>query len=239
MNTLKKDWKSTYGIGHILVTVKCLLIYPNPESALDEEAGKLLLEDYNSYCERAKLITSVHATPKVRARALLHPGPCPEGHVQVRPAEFNTPSRSDTPSEPSTSSAKPAPAAPSPATPSTSTHPAPTTSATAKTATTASAGAAPSKPTSPPVSSSQPLHPSTPNTYSTSPSASSLSSEKGTSAPKERHVSPSPLGTADSNVAVGVHATGGGGGGGTKAVKRAAVAAGAGGEKRKKALKRL
>lgn len=66
VNTLKKDWKSTYGIGHILVTVKCLLIYPNPESALDEEAGKLLLEDYNSYCERARLITSVHAKPKVR-----------------------------------------------------------------------------------------------------------------------------------------------------------------------------
>lgn len=65
VNTLKKDWKSTYGIGHILVTVKCLLIYPNPESALDEEAGKLLLDDYNDYCERARLITSVHATPKV------------------------------------------------------------------------------------------------------------------------------------------------------------------------------
>ena len=47
MNTLKKDWKSTYGIGHILVTVKCLLIYPNPKSALDEEAGKLLLELLN------------------------------------------------------------------------------------------------------------------------------------------------------------------------------------------------
>jgi ubiquitin-conjugating enzyme E2 S len=49
-----------------LVTVKCLLIYPNPESALDEEAGKLLLEDYESYCERARLITSVHATPRVK-----------------------------------------------------------------------------------------------------------------------------------------------------------------------------
>lgn len=65
VNTLKKDWQSSYGIGHILVTVKCLLIYPNPESALDEEAGKLLLENYESYCSRAKLITSVHATPKV------------------------------------------------------------------------------------------------------------------------------------------------------------------------------
>lgn len=63
---MKKDWKSTYGIGHILVTVKCLLIYPNPESALDEEAGKLLLEEYESYCARAKLITSVHATPRTK-----------------------------------------------------------------------------------------------------------------------------------------------------------------------------
>lgn len=66
VNTLKKDWKSTYGIEHILVTVKCLLIYPNAESALDEDAGKELLEDYESYRERAKLITSVHAaSPKV------------------------------------------------------------------------------------------------------------------------------------------------------------------------------
>ncbi|KAJ3544563.1 hypothetical protein NM688_g5724 [Phlebia brevispora] len=69
VNTLKKDWKSTYGIGYILVTVKCLLIYPNPESALDEEAGRLLLENYEDYCSRAKLITSVHATPRVSPSA--------------------------------------------------------------------------------------------------------------------------------------------------------------------------
>lgn len=101
VNTLKKDWQSTYGIGHILVTVKCLLIYPNPESALDEEAGKLLLEDYDSYCSRAKLITSVHATPR------------------IRPVEFDTPSA--TPSQDaSSSSSSPAPtksAAPAPSTP--------------------------------------------------------------------------------------------------------------------------
>ena len=48
-------------------------------------------------------------------------------------------------------------------------------------------------------------------------------------------MSPSPLGTADSNVAVGIQPASGG----TKAVKRAAGATGAGGEKRKKALKRL
>lgn len=79
VNTLKKDWKSSYGIAHILVTVKCLLIYPNPESALDEEAGKLLLENYDDYCSRAKLITSVHATPR------------------TKPVEFNTPASSSKP----------------------------------------------------------------------------------------------------------------------------------------------
>ncbi|KAL0952843.1 hypothetical protein HGRIS_007068 [Hohenbuehelia grisea] len=89
VNTLKKDWKPEYGIGHILLTVKCLLIYPNPESALDEEAGKLLLEDYKSYCSRAKLITSVHA--------------------RGRPAEFDSPSAesSSKPSKPAASSATP------------------------------------------------------------------------------------------------------------------------------------
>ena len=35
------------GLKHILLTIKCLLIGPNPESALNEEAGKLLLERYD------------------------------------------------------------------------------------------------------------------------------------------------------------------------------------------------
>ncbi|CEI89206.1 Putative Ubiquitin-conjugating enzyme E2 S [Rhizopus microsporus] len=44
VNTLKKDWKPELGIRHVLLAIKCLLIVPNPESALNEEAGKLLLE---------------------------------------------------------------------------------------------------------------------------------------------------------------------------------------------------
>ncbi|KND02738.1 uncharacterized protein SPPG_01821 [Spizellomyces punctatus DAOM BR117] len=60
VNVLKKDWKKEYGIGHILLTIKCLLIDPNPESALNEEAGRLLLEDYSAYAKHAKLITSIH-----------------------------------------------------------------------------------------------------------------------------------------------------------------------------------
>ncbi|XP_044755768.1 ubiquitin-conjugating enzyme E2 S [Coccinella septempunctata] len=61
VNTLKKDWKSDLGIKHILLTIKCLLIVPNAESALNEEAGKLLLEQYEDYCQRAKMMTEIHA----------------------------------------------------------------------------------------------------------------------------------------------------------------------------------
>lgn len=60
VNTLKKDWKPELGIRHVLLTVKCLLIHPNPESALNEEAGKLLLEKYEDYCKHAALMSSVH-----------------------------------------------------------------------------------------------------------------------------------------------------------------------------------
>jgi len=62
VSTLKKDWKPDLGIKHILLIVKCLLIAPNPESALNEEAGKLLLEQYGAYCERARLYTEIHAS---------------------------------------------------------------------------------------------------------------------------------------------------------------------------------
>jgi len=61
VNTLKKDWKPDLGIKHILLTVKCLLIVPNPESALNEEAGKLLLERYEDYAKHARLMTTIHA----------------------------------------------------------------------------------------------------------------------------------------------------------------------------------
>ena len=93
VNTLKKDWKAELGIKHVLLvrmmhkkkilnwfpfpylmkcclilllffqTIKCLLIVPNPESALNEEAGKLLLEQYEDYSSRAKLYTEIHAKP--------------------------------------------------------------------------------------------------------------------------------------------------------------------------------
>ena len=62
VNTLKKDWNEKLGLRHVLLTIRCLLIQPNPESALNEEAGKLLLEDYEEYSKQAKLMTQIHAS---------------------------------------------------------------------------------------------------------------------------------------------------------------------------------
>jgi len=69
VNTLKKDWKADLGIGHVLQVVRCLLINPFPESALNEEAGKLFMEDYTNYCKKAKMMTEVHAQPAVKGEA--------------------------------------------------------------------------------------------------------------------------------------------------------------------------
>lgn len=64
VNTLKQDWNPGHGIRHILMVIRCLLIEPFPESALNDEASKLLLEDYEEYARRAKLMTSIHAASK-------------------------------------------------------------------------------------------------------------------------------------------------------------------------------
>ncbi|KAF2355753.1 Ubiquitin domain [Trinorchestia longiramus] len=61
VNALKKDWSPSLGIKHVLLVIRCLLIQPNAESALNEEAGKLLLEAYDDYHARAKMMTEIHA----------------------------------------------------------------------------------------------------------------------------------------------------------------------------------
>lgn len=92
VNTLKKDWKPDLGIKHILLTVKCLLIVPNPESALNEEAGKLLLEHYDDYCQRAKMMVEIHAQPPKKAKEGLECGnpttssKCPDGPMAKKHA---------------------------------------------------------------------------------------------------------------------------------------------------------
>jgi ubiquitin-conjugating enzyme E2 S len=78
VNTLKKDWNPTaWSLYNILEVVKCLLIVPFPESSLNEQAGKLIMENYEEYFKHAKLITSLYATPKeLKTLENVHCHPC-------------------------------------------------------------------------------------------------------------------------------------------------------------------
>ncbi|WOL18301.1 ubiquitin-conjugating enzyme E2 22 [Canna indica] len=69
VNTLKKDWNPSLGLRHVLLVVRCLLIEPFPESALNEQAGKMLLENYEEYARHARLYTGIHALkPKSKVK---------------------------------------------------------------------------------------------------------------------------------------------------------------------------
>ncbi|CAA7398324.1 unnamed protein product [Spirodela intermedia] len=73
VNTLKKDWSPCLGLRHILLVIRCLLIEPFPESALNEQAGKMLLENYEEYARHASLYTGIHASkpkPKFKTGAI-------------------------------------------------------------------------------------------------------------------------------------------------------------------------
>ncbi|KAK2818405.1 hypothetical protein FQN49_007934, partial [Arthroderma sp. PD_2] len=61
VDTLKRDWDSTLTLKDVLVTISCLLIHPNPDSALNSTAGALLQDNYESFARQAKLMTSIHA----------------------------------------------------------------------------------------------------------------------------------------------------------------------------------
>ena len=69
VNTLKKDWQPSFGVGHVLQVVRCLLINPFPESALNEEAGKLFMEDYDEYAKKARMYAEIHAASKKKGEA--------------------------------------------------------------------------------------------------------------------------------------------------------------------------
>lgn len=69
VNTLKRDWKPTLGIAHIFQCVRCLLIIPFAESALNPDASTLFLESYDAYVKRAQLMCSIHAMPRCGAAA--------------------------------------------------------------------------------------------------------------------------------------------------------------------------
>lgn len=61
VNTLARDWRPELGLAHALLAVRCLLIAPNPDSALNAEAAALLRDDYPAYCARARLFADIHA----------------------------------------------------------------------------------------------------------------------------------------------------------------------------------
>ena len=64
VNTLKRDWDPrNWSLSNLFQVIKCLLIIPFPQSALNEEAGKLFMEDYNQFFKIAQLFTSIHAKP--------------------------------------------------------------------------------------------------------------------------------------------------------------------------------
>lgn len=83
VNTLKRDWRPELGLEHALLAVKCLLIAPNAESALNAEAAALLRDRYDDYFARAKLLTEIHARAPapapLRRRGSGAASPAPEG----------------------------------------------------------------------------------------------------------------------------------------------------------------
>ena len=78
VNVLKKDWDPVnWSLRNILQIIRCLLIVPFPESSLNEEAGKLFMENYAEYAKQAKMITIIHAKPKTLAK-------CSENIIEVK-----------------------------------------------------------------------------------------------------------------------------------------------------------
>ena len=61
VDTLKKDWKPSLSLRHVLLVISCLLINPNPDSALNYAAGHLSQQDYEGFEKQARLMTSIHA----------------------------------------------------------------------------------------------------------------------------------------------------------------------------------
>ncbi|KAJ1514519.1 hypothetical protein HMI54_005246 [Coelomomyces lativittatus] len=73
VNTLKQDWHQDTKLKHIFLVIKCLLIHPNPDSALNEEAAKLFQENYPMYVHQAMMYTKIHASriPLTKKRPML------------------------------------------------------------------------------------------------------------------------------------------------------------------------
>ena len=51
------------------MVISCLLVQPNPDSALNMEAGSLIQDNYAAFTRRAELMTSIHALVPLALRA--------------------------------------------------------------------------------------------------------------------------------------------------------------------------
>ncbi|KAH9838947.1 Ubiquitin-conjugating enzyme E2 S-C [Teratosphaeria destructans] len=61
VETLKRDWDAKLTLRDILVVISCLLIQPNPDSALNADAGSLIQDEYEAFTKRAEMMTGIHA----------------------------------------------------------------------------------------------------------------------------------------------------------------------------------
>lgn len=61
LETLKRDWDPKLTLRDILITISCLLIQPNPDSALNQKAGALIQDDYDAFARQARMMTKIHA----------------------------------------------------------------------------------------------------------------------------------------------------------------------------------
>ncbi|KAF1356806.1 hypothetical protein BDV97DRAFT_365522 [Delphinella strobiligena] len=76
VETLKRDWSSSLTFRDVLVTISCLLVQPNPSSALNAEAGMLLEQQggtgWEGFEKRAKLMTKLQAGVPGPLREAVH-----------------------------------------------------------------------------------------------------------------------------------------------------------------------
>ncbi|KAK9725892.1 hypothetical protein RND81_05G176100 [Saponaria officinalis] len=113
VNTLKKDWNPTLGLRHVLLVIRCLLIEPFPESALNEQAGKMLLENYEEYARLARLYTGIHAKPKSKLK---------QGAISESTTALNVADQKNTPAHKAEMKTSSVGAAPTPSTASNKGH---------------------------------------------------------------------------------------------------------------------
>ena len=66
VNSLKRDWNpKQWSLYNLFEVIKCLLIVPFPQSSLNEEAGKMFMDNYDEYFRVAKMLTEIHAKKKI------------------------------------------------------------------------------------------------------------------------------------------------------------------------------